>query len=339
MDLTDRYKDKLNKMKYDNRKMDDILLQLEVTNACNHKCVFCPNADSTRKKGMMDYDFAKRVMKECSDFLGSNKKICFHMNGEPLLYKNLSKLVKYSKELGYKYSFITTNGAMASKSVLIELFDSGLDSIKFSINAGSRETYMKIHGVDDFDKVMEALKFTYKYRIEKRLSYKIFVSCVGIKDNFKELEQFNQMVKPYCDEIVFYYPCSYAGQRASETKLLYKDMSGLNINTFEIKHTLPCAVLWNSINITCEGYLSLCCSEADNRLIVEDLTNGMTVEEAWMGSKMNEIRKRHMQKNIDDFPCASCIYGKEYFINNINKELFALSLSRINSEREDKVET
>ena len=86
--LSDRYKAKLEQ--YDSTNvppqcpsMDGVLLQLEVTNACNHKCVFCPNHASDRKKRFIDFNFAQRCIVECAKFLGEEKKICFHMNGEP----------------------------------------------------------------------------------------------------------------------------------------------------------------------------------------------------------------------------------------------------------------
>lgn len=324
MNLSERYSQKLQAHNNSEVNLDGVLVQLEVTNACNHKCIFCPNVDSSRKKKMMDFDFAKRIMEECAGLLCNDKKICFHMNGEPLLYKQLPELVKLSKVLGYSYSFITTNGSVASDVLLKRLFDEGLDSIKFSINAGTRETYRKIHGADDFDKAVSALQFAYDYRKTSGLNYKIFVSCVGIEQNYNELKHFEEFASQYSDEVVFYYPCSYAGQKIQAAKSFYKDMSDLDIKTFQIKHTLPCSVLWNSINVTCEGYLALCCSEADNRLIIEDL-NHMSVKEAWLGDKMNSVRQGHMDRNIQHMPCYSCIYEQEYLEENIDKELFALS--------------
>lgn len=326
MNLTERYSKKLD----DERKNDDInlngvLLQLEVTNACNHKCVFCPNVDSRRKKKMIDLDLAKRVMEECADFLGKDKRICFHMNGEPLLYRNLTELVRYSKRLGYDYSFVTTNGSVATEELLVDLFEAGLDSIKFSINGGSRETYQQIHGCDDFDNVIKSLKFTWNYRNTQKKNYKIFVSCVGIKKNAHELQEFEREIGKFCDEVVFYYPCNYAGQRNECVDELWYDLDSLGINSFEIKHNIPCAVLWNSINITCEGYLSLCCSESDNRLIVEDV-NIQGVKEAWLGRRMNAIRNKHVKGNIEDTPCFSCIKKEQYIRENMNRDLFQLSL-------------
>ena len=328
MNLTERYSKKLGeKVEQGDVKLDGILLQLEVTNACNHRCIFCPNMDSRRKRRMMDYGLARRVMEECAGFLGEDKRICFHMNGEPFLYKKLPELIKYSKELGYDYSFVTTNGSLADEELLTRIFDAGLDSIKFSINAGSRETYREIHGADDYDKAMDALKFSWNYRKEHQKEYKIFVSCVGIKNNYEELEEFNRTAGQFCDEVIFYYPCAYAGQKTEKAKELRCDMSGLGIHSFEIKHTAPCAVLWNSINITCEGYLSLCCSEADNRLIVEDIKN-KKVKDAWLGEKMTVIRQKHLAGEIETMPCMSCIEETAYDREKIDKDLFALSLAQ-----------
>ena len=101
----------------------------------------------------------------------------------------------------------------------------------------------------------------------------------------------------------------------------------MDVKSFEIKHTVLCAVLWNSINVTCEGYLSLCCSESDNRLIVEDINNG-SVKEAWLGEKMMAIRKGHLEKQIANMPCYSCVTELPYDASKIDKELFELSLTQ-----------
>lgn len=327
MNLTERYSNKLavnsNKLTVNKNEFDEVLVQLEVTNACNHKCIFCPNKHHARPAKMMDYNFARRVINECSELLGKNKKICFHMNGEPLLYRRLPELISWSKDKGYEYIFLTTNGSLATPQLLTDIFEAGLDSIKFSINAGTKDTYNKIHGANDFEKAMSALKFAAQWKT-KNPNFKVFVSCVGVKDNYDELEILKEQVSSLVDEVVFYYPCTYAGQESVEN--LYCDLSDLDIKTFSIRHSVPCSVLWNSINVTAEGYLSICCSEADNRLVIENLNN-MSVKEAWLGERMTELRRKHMEKNIDDTPCASCVYGVPYEADKINKEIFGFNRS------------
>lgn len=51
MNLTERYSKKLETTVNGQQiSLDGVLLQLEVTNACNHKCMFCPNVESHRPK-------------------------------------------------------------------------------------------------------------------------------------------------------------------------------------------------------------------------------------------------------------------------------------------------
>ena len=75
-------------------------------------------------------------------------------------------------------------------------------------------------------------------------------------------------------------------------------------------HKAPCAVLWNSINVTCEGYLALCCSEVDNRLVIEDLHEKPLLE-AWQGKRMSMIRDLHRRGDIADLPCYPCVFDDD----------------------------
>ncbi len=324
MKLSERYNNKLNVA---GSGYDNILVQMELTNACNHRCVFCPNHSSNRKRTMMDMHFAKRIIDEADAFLGENRQICFHMNGEPLLYKGIEELIAYSKNKNFDYVFLTTNGTVGDNDLLSRIYDAGLDSIKFSINAGSAETYLNIHGYDGFERAIEALKYSSNYRDKNRKDLKLFVSCVGFKDNKDELLSLQERVSSYCDEVVFYYPCGYAGSNNSLARELRCDLSDLDIKAMEIKHNAPCAVLWNSINVTCEGYLSLCCSESDNRLIVEDLHN-QNLKEAWESEKMQKIRELHMKGDVKGMPCWSCIYEDVFNENDIDKDLFSLAIEK-----------
>lgn len=323
-----------NKLKSENfelyPKTKDLLLQLEVTNICNHRCIFCPNHESKRKKRLIDKDFALRIIKECADI--GIKKMCYHMNGESLLYPDLVELVNYAKSLGYTYTFITTNGSIASEELLKKLFDAGLDSIKFSINAGTEESYQKIHGKSDYQKAINALKFSYNYRKETGKNYKIFTSFVVTKYTADEVEEFYNEIKEYNDDILFYHLCSYAGQAFDKIKDIYVNISDKDVPVFDITHTMPCAVLINSINVTCEGYLSICCSEANNYMIIEDL-NKKSIKEAWYGDRMVNLREKHLRGEIEDTPCNACIYGNKGKLVPVNEELYKESFSILKKNR------
>ena len=47
---------------------------------------------------------------------------------------------------------------------IAQAIENGLDSIKFSIHGGTPETYEKIHGKNDLDRVIKNLKYVDEYR-------------------------------------------------------------------------------------------------------------------------------------------------------------------------------
>ena len=140
--------------------------KIEVTSRCDLQCFFCARTYKDVDKGDINRDFLFRMLRELKD-LGVQDVGLFWL-GEPLLIKELPEYVAYAKEIGIEYVFITTNGRLATPERIRALFDSGLDSIKFSINAGNRKRYLKICGADAFDRVIENVKAAYEYRAGRK---------------------------------------------------------------------------------------------------------------------------------------------------------------------------
>ena len=116
--------------------------------------------------------------------------------------KRLADFVREGKKLGFEYVYINTNGALANPKKAKPVIDAGCDSIKFSINANTREEFKTVHGYDDFDKVIENLKWIYEYRNEHNIKMGVYVSSVkSSKSNItKNIEN---LIKPHCDNFDF----------------------------------------------------------------------------------------------------------------------------------------
>lgn len=278
---------------------------VELTNICNHNCVFCANKKMTRKHKIMKDDFMYWILKEAYE-LGT-REIGFYATGEPLLAPNLLEAVKYSKELGYEYIYITSNGAMATLDKMIPLIENGLNSIKFSINAGTRDTYKFIHGKDDFDIVIDNLIKLSHYREINGKEFKIFVSYIATKQSYKEKNIIKKLISDYIDDIIFLNVKNQCGVMYEINKLLRvdKEPSG--------EQLIPCPLLFKSFHITCEGYLTACCADFQNYLVVANL-NKVSLKDAWHGEKFVNLRKMHMHNKIDDILCYNCV-------NNTNKNI------------------
>ena len=171
---------------------------LDLTSFCNHACVFCSNPLITNKK-TMQHDMALRVIKEAYEF--GTRDLGMYATGDSFMVKNLHEYVEYAKKgVGYDYLFITTNGALATPERVKPVLDAGLDSIKFSISAGRRKTFMEIQGRDDFDKVISNLKWISRYREKSGLNFRIYVTMVFTRKTESEVEILRDIVLPYIDE-------------------------------------------------------------------------------------------------------------------------------------------
>ncbi|MDO4189771.1 MAG: radical SAM protein, partial [Lachnospiraceae bacterium] len=156
---------------------------LEVTNRCNHNCIFCYHYKMTTRQCDIDENLAIRVIHEAYE-LGM-REIGFSKSGEPFLNSNLNQYINEAHNTGYEYIYLTTNGQLVTKERLKSAVESGLNSIKFSINAVNKRDYEFIHGVDAFEIVLQNLRDAYSYRKESGNKFKIFVSYVETKYTIK----------------------------------------------------------------------------------------------------------------------------------------------------------
>ena len=276
---------------------------IELSNACNHACVFCTNARMERKIDRLDIEIYKKFLDEAIS-LGI-EEIGLYTTGEPFLIKNLDDYVRLAKEAGASYIYITTNGALATPEKLMGVISAGLNSIKFSVNAGTRETYKLIHGKDDFDKVLDHIKFVSDYRKSNNINIKLMTSCVLTKDTEKEEEIIKDILLPHVDEVVFY---GVGGQFGQANEQLGSLSSVLTSPYPPLGKSPACSMVWNRIHLSCEGYLTLCCADYENALVYADLNSG-TIKEAWHNHVITEMRKRHQSQELDNTLCKNCLYG------------------------------
>ena len=73
---------------------------VELSNACNHKCVFCTNPKMTRARSMLDGELLREILEQGYD-LGS-REVGFYATGEPLVHKGLADFISIAREIGYE---------------------------------------------------------------------------------------------------------------------------------------------------------------------------------------------------------------------------------------------
>ena len=87
-------------------------INVELNNVCNHKCNFCAYQFMNRKAGNIDVKNLEKWLIEAHK-LGT-REIGLASGTEPLASKHLEHFIKFSKKIGYEYTYFSTNGTLAT---------------------------------------------------------------------------------------------------------------------------------------------------------------------------------------------------------------------------------
>lgn len=161
-------------------------LFIEVTSACNLRCVKCAlSYDLSLNKGSM---IPFSVFSRLSDFFDAAVEVQTFGFGEMFLYPFLRNLVELLKRHDCRVAGVT-NGTHIREADVEWLVANRYDDLTFSIDGATAETMRRLRGADlghileRLDRIAEA-KATAKSRFPR-----IIVNFVAQADNFRELPE------------------------------------------------------------------------------------------------------------------------------------------------------
>lgn len=320
MSLLQKQNDRLKSVDYSLKPPFPKELFLELNNICNHHCFFCSNSKMRRDKEFLDDGLAKKIMLDA--FRLGATDISFYATGEPLISPNLPEYIKLAKDIGYKYIFLTTNGSLGGDEKIKSIIDAGLDSIKFSINAGTKESYARVHGRDDFDKVLENLKKWFEYKNSSGSKMRIFCSFVPTPETSGEVSTLSEKIRAYLDEDINARSCSNQGGNMIENNEIVAINPANILGTLrENQFTKICPDPFNRVVVSSEGYLTACVVDYQNALTVADLRE-MNIGDAWHNQIFEFLRKKHLDGELANTICDNCINNRSNNFEPLIKEHF-----------------
>jgi MoaA/NifB/PqqE/SkfB family radical SAM enzyme len=118
-------------------------LFIEITNACNFKCTWCPDEIMSRRRGFMKKERVFRILDEIAQkraWLGPVFPVKLHQMGEPMLHPDLPEIVARAEGAGVEVELNTNCGLITGERVEA-LYRAGLTSLILSYQTPDPETF------------------------------------------------------------------------------------------------------------------------------------------------------------------------------------------------------
>lgn len=279
-------------------------IKVSIDDRCQFQCGFCSRKDA-EASGAMPFTMFQNLVDEMAHE-GIGELGLFYI-GEPMLAHDLVKAVKYAKDAGIGYVFLTTNGALANKAKVESLMEAGLDSLKFSFNYADGMQLKQVAGVSpsNFDRIVENIITARNVRDANKWNCGIYASSIMLDgEQQKKMQNAVDRIKPYVDEHYWLPLFSFGGQTDFGAPV-----RGNPGRLDQMRDPLPCWACFTEGHITSAGDISLCCFDSHSRWVVGNLASTSFME-AWNCEAAQELRAAHLKKDVSGTACEHCAVGK-----------------------------
>lgn len=280
-------------------------IYIETTNLCNAACIMCPHQKMTRPKGIMSNKIFSLVLNSLKNHDLTDSQIFLHKEGEPLCDPEIVSRIQRVKENTNANIGLNTNAMLMTKEVSDKILKSGLDTIYFSVDGVSAETYNRIRINCDYETVKRNIIYFLNRRQVVGSKIKVIMQMLLTEKNSAEKNLFEIQWRDYGVE--FYIKpihCYLDGGQSSFEKSRQKIQNH------------ACKDPFRMIVVFFNGETGCCCWDYDNEYKLGNVTDS-DLFELYNGEKINFMRSHQMDfdcKNI--IPCNRCgrIFGNDKIV-------------------------
>ena len=241
-----------------------IMMEIDMTNDCPHKCPKCRFSGNRFKKASLSFDFVKKVLNQTSSFL---KSVVFTGGGEPLCNPDTIKVIKYAASKGLSVGLITNGSLLTPETAEIIVAD--CEWIRISIDGFTAEEYRQTHGVNEkyLENVWKNVKYLVAAKKNKRAGCSVGAAYLVDRRNKQDMMKFAIKAKKlgvnYCQFRPFHYSNFVFSESLSKTKILetadFKVIASMQrIIKEEGKFDLCLADNFRTV-LAADGHLYPCC--------------------------------------------------------------------------------
>ncbi len=225
---------------------EPVCLYLETTNRCNLLCTTCPRTYAELEPPA---DMSWELFTSIVDQIPKLARAVLHGVGEPMLVKNLPRMVRYLKDRG-TYVLFNTNGTVLNEKNGRALIAAELDELRVSFDAATAETYRAVRGKNYFNRILKNVRaFRELQEREGHAKPRVSAWLTGLRETIEELPDFVRVAaetgvkEVHLQRLVFFKDNAIGMARPDQA--LYEQLSGE-----EAIHIERAAALAKSLGIT-----------------------------------------------------------------------------------------
>lgn len=274
-------------------------IEIEPASSCNFKCIYCRHSSVKIESEFMTMETFDKIIEGAKKFKNKIKTFNFCGIGEPLLNKNIYHMIPKSNEIAND-TVLVTNGVLLTKENSDKLIESGIKTIRVSLQGINEEDYYKTCGYKiDFKKFLNNIKYLYENKSE---STKLFLKMPDIAINTEEKKNlFYELFEDKCD----YLTIQNITNNWEDVDFSYLEDINKNILGYDLKHIKICHFPFYTLSVDKTGLVYPCCHTYDNIFICSIYDKD--IFDIWNSKKLKEFRLKLLTKykqNIDI--CNKC---------------------------------
>jgi MoaA/NifB/PqqE/SkfB family radical SAM enzyme len=318
------------------------VLYLEATAVCNLSCPMCPTTIGIPRERYRTETFDMDLVPKIEPLLPYAVRCFLSGGGEPLLHPRFFEIVRLLKSQGVEVQF-NSNATLLNEGRAREVIESGVDTISFSVDGATPETYARVRAPADFERVtanIRRLAELKKALGSERpfLNMQFTVSDLNVRDISRAVPLAasigvnHLVVEPltpvFCfdsEYFAFYHDHAVAAEDVIED-LREAGIEAKKLGLVFSSHYLAaadnpdperrCLEPWLTFGVRVDGRVFTCCGMIEP---MGDLAS-QTFAEIWNGPSYLLLRRALALGAFPEF-CSLCI--QENRANHFNEDLIA----------------
>ncbi len=259
---------KLHSEKFKNSKINPLCIDLEVASVCDLACPHCFRQYIATPDKLMSTELAFKLIDQLAE--QNVPSVKFNWRGEPLMNRDLPKIIDYAKKNGVLETIINTNATLLEGNYAEELMSSGLDLLIYSFDGGSKKTYDKLRvgrfKENKFENIIKNIEnFDNLKKQKKSVFPRTKIQMVLTKETYDEQDQYFSLFKNIVNDVSVKQYTERGGdikeseigkEKLKKDKIYMKNFDG---ELFVSEGRLPCEQPFQRMLVTYDGRVSMCC--------------------------------------------------------------------------------